>query len=108
MEQADAEEQSREEQTWRRRYEQLQAEVDALRKRWEQRFETESAAARHAILRDMLPLADHLELALQHGAQLTGDQAQKYVENIGAMLSGVSECAERLRRHADGGAGPAF
>ena len=48
------------EQSWRRRYEELQAEVDALRKRWEQRFETESAAARHAILSDMLPLADNL------------------------------------------------
>ncbi len=72
-----------EEQSWRRRYEQLQAEVDALRKRWELRFETETTAARHAILTDMLPLADHLEMALQHGAELTGEQAQEYVRNIG-------------------------
>ena len=81
----DIKEQSGEEQSWRQRYEQLQAEVDALRKRWELRFETESAAARHAILSDMLPLADHLELALQHGAQLAGDQAQEYVQTIGAI-----------------------
>jgi molecular chaperone GrpE len=72
------------EQSWRRRYEQLQAEIDALRKRWEQRFETETTAARHAILMDMLPLADHLELALRHAAELTGPHAQEYVQNLEA------------------------
>ena len=51
---------SPEEMSWRERYLRLQAELDNLRRRWEQRFETESATVRQDILRDMLPLADHL------------------------------------------------
>lgn len=70
--------------SWRERFLRLQAELDALRRRWEQRFAGETAAARQEILRDMLPLADHLELALQHGATLTEAQAAEYVRNIGA------------------------
>jgi len=57
---------SPEEASWRERYVRLQAELDNLRRRWEQRFETDTANARQEILRDMLPLADHLELAIQH------------------------------------------
>lgn len=70
--------------SWRERFLRLQEELDALRRRWEQRFAGETAAARQEILRDMLPLADHLELAIQHGATLTGAQAAEYVRNIGA------------------------
>ncbi len=68
--------------SWRERYIRLQSELDALRKRWEQRAAADAEGARQEILRDMLPLADHLELALQHGAALTGDQAREYVGNI--------------------------
>ena len=84
QEQSASAETAAEEMSWRERYVRLQAELDALRRRWEQRFATETAAARHEILRDMLPLADHLELALQHGATLTEAQAAEYVRNIGA------------------------
>lgn len=68
--------------SWRERYLRLQAELDTLRRRWEQRFANETATARQDILRDMLPLADHLELALRHGEALTGNQARDYVRNI--------------------------
>jgi molecular chaperone GrpE len=68
--------------TWRDRYTRLQAELENLRKRWEQRAAADTESARQEILRDMLPLADHLELALQHGKDLPGDQARDYVGNI--------------------------
>ena len=87
VQQQDRQEQQKnspEELSWRERYVRLQAELDNLRRRWEQRFETETANARQEILRDMLPLADHLELALQHGAALEGEQAKEYIRNIGA------------------------
>ena len=70
--------------SWRDRYVRLQAELDNMRRRWEQRLETETANNRQEILRDMLPLADHLEMALQHGAKLEGEQAKEYLRNIEA------------------------
>lgn len=75
---------SSEELSWRERYARLQSELENLRRRWEQRFETDTANARQEILRDMLPLADHLELALQHGAALQDEHAKEYARNIGA------------------------
>jgi molecular chaperone GrpE len=75
----------------------LQAELDNLRRRWEQRFESETANARQEILRDMLPLADHLELALQHGAGSNeGDeQAQEYLRNINATYQAFLNTLKR-------------
>jgi len=87
LKQQDHEEQQKnspEEASWRERYVRLQTELDSLRRRWEQRFETETANARQEILRDMLPLADHLELALQHAASLNDEQAKEYVRDISA------------------------
>lgn len=87
LQQQDKEEQSKdspEEMSWRERYLKLQAELDSLRRRWEQRFETETANARQEILRDMLPLADHLEMALDHMSKMEGEQAQEYVRNLRA------------------------
>jgi molecular chaperone GrpE len=75
---------SAEEMSWRERYIRLQSELENLRRRWEQRFESDTANARQEILRDMLPLADHLELALQHGAALQDEQAKEYLRNISA------------------------
>ena len=78
---------STEEMSWRERYLRLQAELDSLRRRWEQRFETETVNARQEILRDMLPLADHLELAMQHVASLNGSEdaeASEYARSISA------------------------
>jgi molecular chaperone GrpE len=84
QEQQEQQKNSAEEASWRERYLRLQSELENLRRRWEQRFETDFANARQEILRDMLPLADHLELALQHGAGLQDEQAKEYIRNISA------------------------
>jgi molecular chaperone GrpE len=102
---------SAEEQSWRERYIRLQAELDNLRRRWEQRFETETANARQEILRDMLPLADHLELALQHGNAAVADApkadaasanagdatASEYVRSINATLQAFLGALKRYQ-----------
>jgi molecular chaperone GrpE len=92
---------SAEEQSWRERYIRLQAELDNLRRRWEQRFETETANARQEILRDMLPLADHLELALQHGnaALANGENVAtgEYVNSINATLQAFLSSLKRYQ-----------
>jgi molecular chaperone GrpE len=78
---------------WQERYAQLQAEVENLRKRWEQRYTAEINEARNSILADMLPLADHLDLALQHG----GDDAnlQGFINNIEATRRAFLETLKR-------------
>ena len=68
--------------SWQEKYEQLQQEVESLRKRWEQRYTQSVSEARNQILLDMLPLADHLELALQHAATAGGEVLQAFVQNI--------------------------
>ncbi|MEM7130335.1 MAG: nucleotide exchange factor GrpE [Chloroflexota bacterium] len=60
---------------WQERYERLRAEMDNMRRRFEQRTKNEAREDRNRILTDMLPLADHLELALQH--------ADEYLEAYG-------------------------
>lgn len=87
LQQQDRQEQQKnspEEVSWRERYARLQAEVESIRRRWEQRFESDTANARQEILRDMLPLADHLELAIEHGANLEDEQSQEYTRNLRA------------------------
>jgi len=83
---------------WQERYQQLQsdmqAEIDNLRRRWEQRFVAESTEARHRILLDMLPLADHLDLALQHAAA-GDDNARSFVANIEATRRAFVETLKR-------------
>jgi molecular chaperone GrpE len=51
---------------WQERYLRLQAETENYRRRLEGRIATEVAQQRNQILGDMLALADHLEMALQH------------------------------------------
>lgn len=84
-----------EEASWRERYLQLQAELESLRKRWEQRFATETASARHSILLDMLPLADHLELAIKHGAAPASELAPDYQRNLEATLQAFLSTLKR-------------
>ncbi len=87
--------QAAEETSWRDRYVRLQSELDSLRRRWEQRFATESANSRQEILRDMLPLADHLELAIQHGATLAEEQTKEYMPNIKATYQAFLNTLKR-------------
>jgi molecular chaperone GrpE len=93
------------EESWQERYQRLQAEVDNLRKRWEQRYESSVMEARHQILQDMLPLADHLDLALQHAGEIGDEQMRKFVENIESTRRAFMETLRRYgieRISADG------
>ncbi|MCB0104414.1 MAG: nucleotide exchange factor GrpE [Caldilineaceae bacterium] len=67
---------------WQEKYEALQQEVENLRKRWEQRYAQSVAEARNQILLDMLPLADHLDLALQHASTIENEAIKAFAENI--------------------------
>ena len=68
--------------SWQERYVRLQAEVDNLRKRWEQRAATDSAEFRQKVLVDMIPVADHLDLALQHAPPTEDVAVKNFVSNI--------------------------
>lgn len=82
QEQMQQEAAAREEQTWQERYVRLQAEMENMRRRWDQRSQQQIEQARDRILLDMLPLADHLDLALQHTDNLTEPAAQEFVSSI--------------------------
>ncbi|MBE2238320.1 MAG: nucleotide exchange factor GrpE [Caldilineaceae bacterium] len=84
-----------EEATWQERYARLQAEMDNLRKRWEQRSIDETAENRRRVLADMLPLADHLDLALQHQPQSDNVQVRNFVGNIDATRRAFLETLRR-------------
>lgn len=82
--------------SWQERYTRLQAEVDNLRRRWEQRATDEIGEARRTILRDMLPLADHLELALPHAEALRSNPAgDALVSNIESTLRAFQDTLRR-------------
>jgi len=55
-----------EEDSWEERYQRVQAENENRRKRMERRYADEVVEKRNRILLDMLPLADHLDMALLH------------------------------------------
>ncbi|MCP4357735.1 MAG: nucleotide exchange factor GrpE, partial [Chloroflexi bacterium] len=52
---------------WQEKYIHLAAELENNKKRLAQRYSLEAKREKEKILRDMLPLADNLERALQHG-----------------------------------------
>jgi len=80
---------------WQQRYLSLQADVDNLRRRWEQRAQTESAEHRRQILADMLPLADHLDLALLHQPAGTDDLLRSFIGNLEATRRAFLETLRR-------------
>lgn len=84
-----------EEVTWQERFLRQQAEMDNLRKRWEQRTIADTAENRRRILADMLPLADHLDLALQHQPQLDDVQVRSFISNIDATRRAFLETLRR-------------
>jgi molecular chaperone GrpE len=86
---------SDEEQAWQEKYVRLQAEVDNLRKRWEQRAASETAEARRRILNDMLPLADHLDLAMQHAPTSDDGAVKGFLANIEATRRAFLETLRR-------------
>lgn len=82
-------------QEWQDKFLRLQAEVDNLRKRWEQRAATEGAEFRRRVLTDMLPLADHLDLALQHQPESHSATVKNFIANIEATRRAFLETLRR-------------
>lgn len=80
---------------WQERYMRLQAELENLRRRLEQRAAAETADNRRRILADMLPLADHLDLALQHRPQTDDVQIANFIGNIDATRRAFLETLRR-------------
>lgn len=88
---------------WQEKYLRLQAEMRGLKKRLEQRSAENSREEKNRILADMLAVADHLELAVQHGdnnsewfAKDQRESAASYLENIRATLDAF---LSTLKRH---------
>lgn len=73
-----------EEEQWQEKYMRLQAEFENFRKRGEQRSEQRINEAKYQILLDMLPLADHLDLAMNHTDTLQDGPARDFVGSIEA------------------------
>jgi len=82
QEQAQQEQAASEEESWKEKYLRLQAEMENMRRRWDQRSQQQITQARDRILLDMLPLADHLDLALQHTEGVTEPAAQEFLNSI--------------------------
>ncbi|MGL4649055.1 MAG: nucleotide exchange factor GrpE, partial [Caldilineaceae bacterium] len=62
---------------------------------WEQRAADDTAEARRTLLRDMLPLADHLEMALSHRDALDGEGGKAFASNIEATLKAFLDALRR-------------
>ncbi len=82
-------------QSWQEKYARLQAELENFRKRWELRSEQEIAENRRRILADMLPLADHLDLALQHTPETKEESVSNFISNIEATRRAFLETLRR-------------
>lgn len=100
QEKLDAAEQQ-EQNEWQSRYLRLQAEMENLRKRLDQRSRQQAEESRLRILEDMLPLADHLEMALEHLAKTENDQPQPdEVGSFRTSLEGTRQAfLDSLARH---------
>lgn len=86
--------------SWQERFLRLQADVENLRKRLEQRSEEKVKEKRNQILADMLPLADHLELALRHAGTESEETEtnginQSFVQNIRATFDAFMSTLKR-------------
>ena len=80
---------------WEERYVRLQAETENYRRRLEQRSVAEVSQQRNRILEDMLSLADHLELAIQHLGH-AADSNESFRQNLNATLHAF---LETLKKH---------
>lgn len=61
-----ADEKEENDREWQEKYTRLYAEFENSKKRLEQRYATESKQNQEKLLRDMIPLADNLERAIEH------------------------------------------
>ncbi len=90
-----SEEEQAEEAAWQDKYTRLQAEFENFRRRGEQRTEQRIAEARYQILLDMLPLADHLDLAMNHTDTLQDGAARDFVASIEATRRAFLDTLKR-------------
>ena len=90
-----SEEEKAEEEQWREKYARLQAEFENMRRRWEKRSEQRIAEAKYQILLDMLPLADHLDLAMNHTDALQDGAARDFVGSIEATRRAFLDTLKR-------------
>jgi molecular chaperone GrpE len=87
---------------WQERYLRLQAETENYRRRLEQRSLAEVSKQKNQILEDMLSLADHLEMALNHldrpidGTPDPSGVGMGFRQNLEATLRSF---LETLRKH---------
>jgi molecular chaperone GrpE len=95
LEEGQARQEEAGDQSWQEKYVRLQAEVENLRKRWEGRASAETAEARRRILNDMLPLADHLDLAMQHAPEGEDAVVKSFIGNIDATRRAFLETLRR-------------
>jgi molecular chaperone GrpE len=98
--QATQEPKSGDEVDWRSQYLRLQADLDNIKKRQERRYAQLANEDRQRILRDMLSLADNLELGLQHLGRdhQAGDNPwmDSYLQNLESTYRAF---LETLKRH---------
>ncbi|NOX63620.1 MAG: nucleotide exchange factor GrpE [Chloroflexi bacterium] len=84
---------------WREGYLRLRADMENYRRRQAQRFEQVAQEHQQRILLDMLPLADHLEMGLQHLQEDEADDAatllNNYQANIQATLQAFLDALKR-------------
>lgn len=78
-------------QLWKERYARLQADLENTKKRLERRYLSEAEQKQQALLRDMLPVADNLETALQHN----GDDADPLQQGVTLTLRAFRETMKR-------------
>lgn len=95
LEQAEKELEATKTENWQERYQTLQTELETLRKRWEVRYTHEINEARNRILLDMLPLADHLDLALRHLDTANETLTDSFVNSIEATRRAFLETLKR-------------
>lgn len=84
-----------EEESWHEKFTRLQAEMENMRRRWDQRTEQQISAAKHEILLDMVPLADHLDLAMGYADQLKDGPAKEFLASIEATRHAFLETLKR-------------
>lgn len=84
-----------EDETWREKYTRLQAEMENMRRRLDQRADQRITQAKHDILLDMVPLADHLDMAMAHAGALDDSAAKEFAANIKATLHAFLETLRR-------------
>ena len=93
---------------WKERYARLQAETENIRRRLDQRAAGETAANRRRILADMVPLADHLDLALEHAPTPDDDAVRELHRQHRRHAPRLPRRAAPLRHRTTGDTGSAL